>query len=236
MEVRSRLGRLGFGQQGADTRVGNLSGGEKARLLFALMTCENPHILLLDEPTNHLDVDSRQALIQAINSFAGAVVIVSHDPHVIELTADRFWLVADGGVTSFEGDMDAYRSLLLSGDKKKSKESPAADTAPEPVAAPVVAVPQVDRREQRKQAAEKRQALAPLRKQVQRAEKNVVKCQAEKAEIEAQMADPELYDGDSAKLVALQRDLGWAARQLSEAEEAWLVLQEEFEQASAAAE
>jgi len=239
-QLRNQLGRFGFSQQRADTKVANLSGGEKARLLFALMTCEKPHILLLDEPTNHLDVDSRQALIQAINSFAGAVVIVSHDPHVIELTADRFWLVANGRVSGYDGDMDTYRQLLLAGAKKASKKKESvADTAPD--AAPEALqevpsdVPAVDRREQRKQAAEKRQTLAPLRKQIQRIEKNVAKFQAEKAEIQRKMADPTLYDGDSSKLVDLQRDLGWISRQLDEAEANWLGLQEELEEASAVA-
>jgi ATP-binding cassette subfamily F protein 3 len=237
VQLRSQLGRFGFSQQRADTKISNLSGGEKARLLFALMTCDKPHILLLDEPTNHLDVDSRQALIQAINSFAGAVVIVSHDPHVIELTADRFWLVADGGVTPFDGDMDAYRSLLLAGVKKTSKKVAAvvveaAEVVEMPPSPPP---PPVDKREQRKKAAEQRQALAPLRKQVQRMEKNIAKFQAEKAEIEAKMADPDLYDGDSSRLVGLQKDLGWVSGQIAEAEEAWLGLQAELEEASATA-
>lgn len=239
-QLRNQLGRFGFSQQRADTKVANLSGGEKARLLFALMTCEKPHILLLDEPTNHLDVDSRQALIQAINSFAGAVVIVSHDPHVIELTADRFWLVANGRVSGYDGDMDTYRQLLLAGAKKASKKKEsvadtAPDAAPEALQEVLPDVPAVDRREQRKQAAEKRQTLAPLRKQIQRIEKNVAKFQAEKAEIQRKMADPTLYDGDSSKLVDLQRDLGWMSRQLDEAEANWLGLQEELEEASAVA-
>ena len=94
-ELRRYLGGFGFGEDKADVTVGNLSGGEKARLLFALMCYGRPQILLLDEPTNHLDVDSRQALIQAINDYAGAVILVSHDRHLIELVADRLWLVAD---------------------------------------------------------------------------------------------------------------------------------------------
>jgi ATP-binding cassette subfamily F protein 3 len=228
-QIRSQLGRFGFSQQRADTKIANLSGGEKARLLFALMTCEKPHILLLDEPTNHLDVDSRQALIQAINSFAGAVVIVSHDPHVIELTADRFWLVSDGGVHPFDGDMDAYRSALLSkdGSKKPTSIAESKDDVKEPEE-----LPRSARKEQRRQAAEQRQALGPLRKQIQRIEKKVSKYEAEKIEIQVKMADPLIYDGDSVNLVELQKDLGWISRQLSEAEEAWLELQQELEQGS----
>ena len=110
---RAHLARFGIGVGKADTRVAQLSGGEKARLLFALMTHEKPHVLLLDEPTNHLDVDAREALVQALNDYEGAVVLVSHDPHLIELTADRLWLVADGRCQGYEGDLEDYRRLLL---------------------------------------------------------------------------------------------------------------------------
>ena len=223
-QLRSQLGRFGFSQQRADTRIANLSGGEKARLLFALMTCDAPHILLLDEPTNHLDVDSRQALIQAINGFAGAVVIVSHDPHVLELTADRFWLVADGGVTAYDGNLDEYKALLLGG----SKKAVANDTAQMPEKSEVSAV---DKREKRRQAAEKRQVLAPLRKQVTRLEKHMEKLAADKSEIEQKMADPELYEGSADALVCMQKDLGWISQQLAEAEEAWLIAHHELEAA-----
>jgi ATP-binding cassette subfamily F protein 3 len=159
---------------------------------------------------------------------------------VIELTADRFWLVANGRVSGYDGDMDTYRQLLLAGAKKASKKKEsvadtAPDAAPEALQEVLPDVPAVDRREQRKQAAEKRQTLAPLRKQIQRIEKNVAKFQAEKAEIQRKMADPTLYDGDSSKLVDLQRDLGWISRQLDEAEANWLGLQEELEGASAVA-
>ena len=226
-QLRSQLGRFGFSQQRADTKIANLSGGEKARLLFALMTCDAPHILLLDEPTNHLDVDSRQALIQAINGFAGAVVIVSHDPHVLELTADRFWLVAEGGVSAYDGDLDEYKALLLGGAKKqRGKET--TGTGEQPPATPV------DKREQRRQAAEQRQALAPLRKQIARIEKNMEKLAADKAELEQKMADPALYDGAADALVGLQKDLGWVSQQLAEAEEAWLAAQQELEVAAEA--
>jgi len=221
-QLRSQLGRFGFSQEKADTQVASLSGGEKARLLFALMTCDAPHILLLDEPTNHLDVDSRQALIQAINGFTGAVVIVSHDPHVLQLTADRFWLVGDGGVKTYDGDLEEYKEFLL-GRKKKERGKDKS------LAPPKTDLPPVDRRGQRRAAAEQRQVLAPLRKQVARIEKNMEKLEAEKNEIEGKMADPELYGGASETLVSLQKDLGWILQKLAEAEEAWLVMQQELE-------
>ncbi|MGQ0484114.1 MAG: ABC-F family ATP-binding cassette domain-containing protein [Hyphomicrobiales bacterium] len=110
---RARLGAYGFGAQLAHSRCATLSGGEKARLLFALASFHGPHILVLDEPTNHLDVDSREALIHAINDYEGAVILISHDRHIIETCADRLWLVADDTVKPFEGDMDDYTALVL---------------------------------------------------------------------------------------------------------------------------
>ncbi|MCA8930800.1 MAG: ABC-F family ATP-binding cassette domain-containing protein, partial [Alphaproteobacteria bacterium] len=111
-QVRAHLGGFGFGVEKADTRVRDLSGGEKARLLFALMSLDAPHVLLLDEPSNHLDVDARQALVEALNAYQGAVILVSHDPHLIELVADRLWLVADGTCRAYDGDLGDYRRLL----------------------------------------------------------------------------------------------------------------------------
>jgi len=230
LDLRKHLGSFGFSQERADTKIGNLSGGEKARLLFALMTSEKPHILLLDEPTNHLDVQSRQALIQAINSFAGAVVIVSHDPHVIELTADRLWLVADGKVSTYEGDMDDYRNLLLGNRKPTNgaaKEDPAQTVT-------VSEAPQIDKKEQRRIAAERRKAVAPLRSKLQRAEKNVARLGSEKEKIVEALADPTLYDSDNGKLMDLQRQHGYLDRDIAEAEEAWLALQEEWDAAETA--
>jgi len=210
--VRNQLGRFGFGQERAETRIGDLSGGEKARLLFALMTRDRPHILLLDEPTNHLDVASREALIQAINDFAGAVVIVSHDPHVIELTADRLWLVDGGGVAAFDGDMDAYRALLL--DRRRA-ENGSARGGNGDASAP-------DRRAQRRAAAAERQALAPLRKRLAQAEKTVARLEAERKALADRLADPALYDTGPARLVSLQKELGAVEKALAAAELDWL--------------
>ena len=219
-QIRSQLGRFGFSRERAETTVDSLSGGEKARLLFALMTSHKPHVLLLDEPTNHLDVYSRQALVQAINAFAGAVVIVSHDPHVINLTADRFWRVADGTVMPFDGDLKDYRKLLLSGFDTGKRPSISAKASPGEAQT---------RRNQRRVAAVRREELAPLRRDLRNAEGLLEKLSAEKAELEAALADPGLYNGDSEKLVALQKDLGRVANGLAQAEEQWLQLQERWE-------
>src|SRR5215468_10711338 len=210
---RGHLGRFGFQQDKALTKVSALSGGEKARLLFALMSRECPHVLVLDEPTNHLDIDSRQALVQAINDFEGAVLLISHDPHLIELTADRLWLVAGGQVGSFEGDMDDYRKLL-------AEERRAGDAAAHTAAG---------RKEQRRAAAEQRAASAHLKKAAVEAEKRLEKLQQKKAALESRLADPEVYNGPTAKLMELQLRYGDLKREIASAEDAWLEAQSALE-------
>ncbi len=120
-KVRAALGRFGFDKDKADTKVGECSGGEKARLLFCLMSYDAPHIMLLDEPTNHLDMDAREALMQALNNYTGAVILVSHDPHLVENVADRLWLVADGTCVPYEDDLDAYKKLVVQ-QRKRERE------------------------------------------------------------------------------------------------------------------
>ena len=122
-KVRAALGRFGFDRHKADTKVQELSGGEKARLLLCIMSYDAPHIMLLDEPTNHLDIDAREALTQALNNYTGAVILVSHDPHLVECVADRLWLVADGACKPYDGDVDAYRQLVMDQRKKERKEA-----------------------------------------------------------------------------------------------------------------
>ena len=224
VRLRSHLGRFGFTQQRAVTTIAHLSGGEKARLLFALMTCDKPHILLLDEPTNHLDVDSRQALIQALTVFEGAVVIVTHDPHVIELTADRFWLIDGGRVEPFDGDMADYRSLLLGRGNGRNGAGGNAKAAERNQGSS-------DKKEQRRLTAERRKALAPLRKRLTGAETAVHKLESEKAGLAKAMADPSLYQGDSATLVDLKKQLGRVEKDLESAEETWTSAQEAWDRA-----
>jgi ATP-binding cassette subfamily F protein 3 len=122
-KVRAVLGKFGFDKDKADTRVGECSGGEKARLLFCLMSYHAPHIMLLDEPTNHLDIDAREALMQALNNYTGAIILVSHDPHLVENVADRLWLVADGTCTAYEDDLEAYRKLVVQQRKREREGS-----------------------------------------------------------------------------------------------------------------
>ncbi|MCW2245782.1 ATP-binding cassette subfamily F protein 3 [Azospirillum fermentarium] len=221
-KVRAHLGRFGFPQAKADTVIGSLSGGEKARLLFALMSREAPHILMLDEPTNHLDIDSREALVQAINAYDGAVILISHDPHLVELTADRLWLVDGGTCQPFDGDLEDYKKLLLDKARGERADARGADAGP-------------SRKDQRRASAEARAALAPLKRTVTDAEKRVTKLSGDKAKIEAKLADPALYTGPADALTKLQIELGSVQKKLAEAEDAWLTAADAYEAAAAEA-
>ncbi|MGD1878611.1 MAG: ABC-F family ATP-binding cassette domain-containing protein [Kiloniellaceae bacterium] len=221
-KLRAQLGRFGFGAARADVAVGKLSGGEKARLLFALMSRDAPHVLILDEPTNHLDVDSRQALVQALSTFEGAVILVSHDTHLIELTADRLWLVADGGVAAFDGDMDDYRKLLM--EQRRQERSRQREDKP-------VRDDTLSKKDKRRAAAEARAAVADLRKAAKQAEAKIEKLNRQKDAIEAKLAEPGIYDGPTAKLQALQIEFGQIKQSIADAEDHWLKLQTALEEA-----
>ena len=212
--LRAHLGRFGFSERHALLKVGKLSGGEKARLLFALMTRAAPHLLLLDEPTNHLDVEARDALIGALNAYPGAVVLVSHDPHVIELTAERLWLVDDGTARPFDGDMEDYRRYLQ--DRRRAargeaRPAPSARTRGRP-----------SPKDRRRADAEARAAVAHLRKTARAAERRVETLTREKKEIERRLADSALYESNGAGPRELHVRHGEVRRALADAEEAWL--------------
>ena len=138
--MRAQLARFGLDADRAETPVASLSGGEKARLLLALATREAPQLLILDEPTNHLDIDAREALVKALADFEGAVLLITHDPHLVELIADRLWLVADGTVRPFDGDLDDYRALLAErarpDDRSRTPAPAATNAANAPMPAP----------------------------------------------------------------------------------------------------
>jgi ATP-binding cassette, subfamily F, member 3 len=214
-QVRAQLARFGLDADRAETPVANLSGGEKARLLLSLATRDAPQLLILDEPTNHLDIDAREALVKALADFEGAVLLITHDPHLVEMVADRLWLVADATVRTFDGDLDDYRALLA----ERSR----------PAAKPEVA----SRRNERRERADARTALAPLRKQARDAEARLAKLAAERAAIEKLLTDPELYvPGRKAEVAAANARLA-AIRKLAAAAEAeWLAAEEALEAAS----
>jgi ATP-binding cassette subfamily F protein 3 len=221
-KVRARAGAMGFPGLMANTPVANLSGGEKARLLLGLATFEGPHLLMLDEPTNHLDIDSRAALIEAINDYPGAVILVSHDRYLLEACADRLWLVAGGGVVPFDGDVDDYRRKILkerSGAENPDGPSAAASTRP--------------RTDQRRAAAERRSELAPLRRRITGLEADVARLTARIKEIDTALADPQLYQRVPAQSASLAKERADVARALSDAEEQWLVASGEYESAMA---
>jgi ATP-binding cassette subfamily F protein 3 len=222
-KVRARAGAAGFPQALADTPSGQLSGGEKARLLLGLATFSGPHLLMLDEPTNHLDIDSRSALIAAINSYPGAVILVSHDRYLIEACADRLLLVANGQAAPFDGDLDDYRRLVLS---ERGANSKGADGRRDSAA------PRSGRADLRRAAAEKRIELAPLRRQIAKAEAAVARHNAEIARIDALLAEAGLFARDPAKGSALAKARADHADALAEAEEDWLKASAAFEAAN----
>ncbi|OUJ00206.1 ABC-F family ATP-binding cassette domain-containing protein [Acetobacter cibinongensis] len=221
--VRAQLARFGLDAERAETPVRDLSGGEKARLLLALATRDAPQMLILDEPTNHLDLDARDALVRALSDFEGAVLLISHDPHLVELVADRLWLVADGKVTPFEGDMAEYRSWLIEQSRSANRSAKQDDT------------PQQSRKDDRRDRAEARKAQAPLRKIIKDAEAKLTKLAAERATIEAKLADPALYtNGKTEDVTRLNTRMAAIGKTQAELEEAWLEAEAELESAQAA--
>ncbi|MEM7748245.1 MAG: ABC-F family ATP-binding cassette domain-containing protein [Pseudomonadota bacterium] len=225
---RARLGAFGFGVAKADNKCGTLSGGEKARLLLMLAAFHGPHVMILDEPTNHLDVDSRQALIQALNDYDGAVILISHDRHLIEACADRLWIVRDGTVASFDGDMDDYRRYLLDRVSQAKKQSSKESTAE--------AEAKVGRSDQRRIAAERRAALAPLKRLATKAEQEVEAISSKLEQLDQSLAETDLYTRDPDKAQELLRLRGQCAKQLEEAEATWLAAMQDYEDAQLKAE
>jgi len=212
--VRGQLGRFGFSGDKATTKVGKLSGGERARLALALITRDAPHMLILDEPTNHLDVDAREALVQALNAYTGAVIIVSHDRHMIETTADRLVLVHDGTAQEFDGSLDDYIGFVLAGDQK-----------------PAGKAEKIDKKEARRLAAQAREKGAALRKRAMEAESELVRLTAQRSAIERAMFDPSGADASLAgrSITALLKERADIERRIEAAERAWLVASEALE-------
>jgi len=218
--VRAQLGRFGFAGDKALTEVRKLSGGEKARLALALITREAPHMLILDEPTNHLDVDAREALVQALNDYSGAVVVVSHDRHMLELIADRLVLVDGGTAREFDGSIEDYTALVLAGD---------------PAAAGGKAQPRANRKEERRKAAAVRGQGQALRSAEKAAEDKVAKLGARLSAIDKAMFEPSSATGDLAGLsmTELLKRRAEAERKLEAAEAEWLAASEALEQLAA---
>jgi ATP-binding cassette subfamily F protein 3 len=212
-ELRDFLGNYRFSGELATAPLGPMSGGEKARCALALLAWHRPNLLLLDEPTNHLDMETREALTMALSSYEGALLLVSHDRHLLRATCDQLWLVHDGRVAPFDGDLDDYSALVLASRRERG-ETAAASDAP-------------NRREQRKQEAEARQRLAtsrrPLQNRLQKLESELAGVSAELRELDARLADPSFYHAGSEDEVAkLLKRRGELARRVEELESAWI--------------
>ena len=215
--VRAQLGRFGFSGYHATAGVGTLSGGERARLALALVTRDAPHILILDEPTNHLDIDAREALVQALNSYGGAVILISHDRHMVELTADRLVLVDGGTAKEYNGSMEDYIDFIL------GRNQPKVGGEAKPKAS----------KQDKKASAAAREEQRAAKKKLTDAENLVAKLQAQISMHDRAMFDPASADKDLAKLNMgeLSRRRGLLASELEDAEAAWLALSEALEEA-----
>jgi ATP-binding cassette subfamily F protein 3 len=213
-KIRARAGAIGFSGKAADTLVKSLSGGEKARLLLGLATFQAPNMIILDEPTNHLDIDSRAALAEAINDFDGAVIMVSHDRYLIEACAERLWVVADRTVASYDGDLEDYRRLVLSVDRKPSDTRERAND---------------ERDKPQRRNGEKR---IPLKQKVASAEAEIARIAAIIEKIDTALALPDLFTRDPKQAAQLAKARASAAEALQRAEEQWLEASALLEQAA----
>ncbi len=210
-KLRARLASFGLGADQADTEVGRLSGGQKARLSLLLATLPAPHLLILDEPTNHLDIESREALVEALTAYSGAVILVSHDMHLLSLVADRLWLVKDGRVTPYTDDLEAYRKLLLAPPEK--------DKSGNKIEKP-----------KKKQAS--RDEILEMRAEVRKCEARVEKISGMQDELAKRLADPKIYeDQNAAKREVYQKKYSEVMEAMDRAEAMWLRAQEKLEKA-----
>jgi len=220
---RARVAQMGLSTQKMDTPAQNLSGGERARLLLGLITFNGPGMLILDEPTNHLDIDSRDALVAALNEYEGAVLIISHDRHLIEATVDHIWIAEEGTIKVYEDDIEAYQRMLLGGaQRSKGKTNPAG------------AGGSGNRKRERQEAAARRAQLTPLRKEIKAAEQKTLQLKAELEKVEAKLADPKLYDGSPEEVITLGKEKSQFEASIAEQEELWLAKSAQLEKAEAA--
>jgi len=210
---RSRLARFGMTVEKVETTVANLSGGERARLLLNMVAMERPHLLILDEPTNHLDIDSRRALTEALNDYSGAVILITHDRSLMEMVADRLWLVADGTVKAFDGDMDDYARFVLDRARAANRNPGKAPPAPPPAPAPAPRGP-----------------IGPLKRRLEAAEEALARETKLFAEIDALLAEPAVH-ADSVKAAEVRKRHARMQERLAEAEARWIEAAEVYEAA-----
>ncbi|WP_417684067.1 ABC-F family ATP-binding cassette domain-containing protein [Roseibium sp.] len=220
-QVRARVARFGLPTDRMETPAKDLSGGEKARLLLGLATFHGPNLLILDEPTNHLDIDSREALVMALNDFQGAVVLISHDRHLVEACADRLWLVANGTVAPYDGDMEDYKRLILQGPEaaQKARDKQAQEDAA------------TSGQDKRRDAAQKRAQLKPLKAKIDAAEKEMARLQEKIDKIDEMMSDPEFFTRDPDRAAKFAKERAFCEKKLVKTEEEWLELSAEYDEA-----
>jgi ATP-binding cassette subfamily F protein 3 len=212
-QIRAQAARFGLDADRVNTKVSAMSGGERARLLLALATRDAPHLLILDEPTNHLDIDARDALVRALAAFEGAVLLISHDPHLVGLVADRLLLVAGGKVTAYDGDLESYSSSVTDSSPARERENP--------------------RKNNKKAKAETRSVTAPLRQAVKDAELRLAKLTAERKMLESKLADPGIYGPGRAKdLTYINQRIATIKRETDIAERDWLAAEAALEAAA----
>jgi ATP-binding cassette subfamily F protein 3 len=221
-KVRARVAQMGLATAKMSTPAKDLSGGEKARLLMGLAAFEAPNLLILDEPTNHLDIDSRNALIQALNEYTGAVILISHDRHLIEATADRLWLVKDGTVSNYDGDLEDYRATIVQSSKGKGGKGKGNGGEE-----------QLSKAEQRKANADKRATFAPLKKKINDVESLTAKLQKQIQVLDKDLEDQDLYDKFPEKAAAKVKERAEVVAKLGKAEEHWMELSSQYEEAMA---
>lgn len=213
-KLRAQLAGFGLGAEQAETEVGRLSGGQKARLSLLLATLDAPHLLILDEPTNHLDIESREALVEALTQYSGAVILVSHDMHLLSMVADRLWLVSDGTVKPYDDDLESYRKMLLTPTKPVSKNAKPKE-APKPKRA-------------------SRDEILALRSEVRKAEARVEKLNEMRDKLAKKLADPALYeDGKIGELEVWNKKYAEVMGALERAESLWMSAESKLEKASA---
>jgi ATP-binding cassette subfamily F protein 3 len=210
---RSRLNQMGLTTSRMDTKAKNLSGGERARLLMGIITFGGPGMMILDEPTNHLDIDSRDALVHALNDYEGAVLIISHDRHLIEATCDTLWIAEGGTIRELDEDLDGYQRSITSTKEGKGGGGSKAE-----------------RKANKAEAAARRAEIAPIKSAIKDAETKIARLKQEIGKIDAQLEDPKVYNGPPDRMIVLGKDKARFSSELDETEEKWLALSAELEE------
>lgn len=232
-DLRTFLGSFSFSGDKATQKVEDMSGGEQARLALAIVAYQKPNLLLLDEPTNHLDLDMREALSLALSTYKGALILVSHDRHLLEAIADKLWLIDDGNVSEFNGDLNDYQEFLNKKNREykeklneKTQKQPNQNLVSEKAKAQTYKT-----KEQKKLEAQKRQSLRPLKLEIEKLEKQMEKIKKSLADIDTTLSDLELYSKEPEKVEILSIERAKLSDELDECEIAWIEKQDELEQA-----